>query len=107
MALQHGPDVSVEKTWASLAQNIREIQNHNAANLSFEENHRFAYNLVLYKQGEMLYNGVKQLIAENLDKLSQEEIVPAFPSGASKDRMEKSHEAEALLKALQIGRAHV
>ncbi|KAJ7773239.1 Cullin-domain-containing protein [Mycena metata] len=58
---RHGPDVSIDKTWADLANNIREIQNHNAPNLSFEENHRFAYNMVLHKQGEMLYRGVNQL----------------------------------------------
>ncbi|KAF7312292.1 CULLIN-2 domain-containing protein [Mycena indigotica] len=97
---RHGPDVSIEKTWADLAHNIREIQNHNAPNLSFEENHRFAYNLVLHKHGEMLYNGVIQLIAEDLDNRSNEHIFPAFPSGSS-DPTVQGQEAEMLLKALR------
>ncbi|KAJ7475820.1 Cullin-domain-containing protein [Mycena latifolia] len=97
---RHGPDVSIEKTWADLANNIREIQNHNAPNLSFEENHRFAYNMVLHKQGEMLYKGVNQLVAENLDQLASTQVVPAFPSGASDETMQ-SQEAEMLLKALR------
>ncbi|KAJ7035018.1 Cullin-domain-containing protein [Mycena alexandri] len=87
-------------TWADLANNIREIQNHNAPNLSFEENHRFAYNMVLHKQGEMLYRGVNQLVAENLDHLANSQVVPAFPSGASDGTMQ-SQEAEMLLKALR------
>ncbi|KAJ7127021.1 Cullin-domain-containing protein [Mycena epipterygia] len=97
---RHGPDVSIEKTWADLANNIREIQNHNAPNLSFEENHRFAYNMVLHKQGEMLYKGVNQLVAENLDHLANTQVIPAFPSGASDETMQ-SQEAEMLLKALR------
>ncbi|KAJ7104186.1 Cullin-domain-containing protein [Mycena belliarum] len=98
---RHGPDVSIEKTWADLANNIREIQNHNAPNLSFEENHRFAYNMVLHKQGEMLYKGVNQLVAENIDHLANTQVVPVFPSGASDETMQ-SQEAEMLLKALRI-----
>ncbi|KAJ7284963.1 Cullin-domain-containing protein [Mycena rebaudengoi] len=97
---RHGPDVSIDKTWADLANNIREIQKHNAPNLSFEENHRFAYNMVLHKQGEMLYNGVSQLVSENLDHLADDQVIPAFPTGASDDTMQ-SQEAEMLLKALR------
>ena len=99
--IQHGPDVSTDKTWDKLANNIREIQNHNSANLSFEENYRFAYNMVLYKEGENLYNAVKTLVSENLEKLAKEEIVPVFPTGASSEPMQKSQEAELLLKALK------
>ncbi|KAJ7739753.1 Cullin-domain-containing protein [Mycena maculata] len=97
---RHGPDVSIDQTWADLANNIREIQNHNAQNLSFEENHRFAYNMVLHKKGEMLYKGVNQLVAENLDRLADTQVVPTFPSGASDETMQ-SQEAEMMLKALR------
>ncbi|KAK7033117.1 CULLIN-2 domain-containing protein [Favolaschia claudopus] len=97
---RHGPDVSIDKTWADLANNIREIQNHNAPNLSFEENHRYAYNMVLHKQGEKLYNGVTQLVAENLDHLATIHVAPTFPSGSS-DQTVQSQEAEMLLKALR------
>ncbi|KAF7374903.1 CULLIN-2 domain-containing protein [Mycena sanguinolenta] len=97
---RHGPDVSIDKTWADLSHNIREIQNHNASNLSFEENHRFAYNMVLHKKGEMLYNGVIALVAENLEHLANTQVVPTFPSGSS-DETVQSQEAEMLLKALR------
>lgn len=47
---QIGPDTSIKDTWAKLAAAIREIQNHNASRLSFEEHYRYAYNLVLFKR---------------------------------------------------------
>ncbi|TBU48836.1 Cullin-domain-containing protein [Dichomitus squalens] len=100
-ARKHGPDVSVDETWAKLSQNIIEIQNHNAANLSFEENHRYAYNMVLYKNGDKLYKGSTQLVAENLDKLAKEYIIPAFPTGVIEDAVQKAQESERLLKALK------
>lgn len=56
--------------------------------------------MVLHKQGEMLYRGVNQLVAENLDHLANSQVVPAFPSGASDGTMQ-SQEAEMLLKALR------
>lgn len=100
MNLQHGPEFSPETTWAELSRNIREIQNHNASNLSFEENHRYAYNMVLYKQGDMLYRGVKRLVTENLETLAKEEIIPAFPTGTTDPIMQNTEE-EVLLKALR------
>ena len=81
--------------------NIREIQNHRAFTLSFEENYRLAYYMVVNKQGETLYNGVVDLVTENLNRLADEIIVPAFPSGMDGDPMHSSQEAERLLKALR------
>ncbi len=91
----------MDETWAKLSKNIVEIQNHNAANLSFEENHRYAYNMVLYKSGDRLYRGSTQLVAENLERLAKDYIIPAFPSGGSNDPVQKSQEGEMLLKALK------
>ena len=96
---QHGPEFSPDKTWTELSKNIREIQNHNASNLSFEENHRFAYNMVLYKHGDMLYKGVRNLVKENLDTLARDKILPAFPTGTT-DVSVQNNEEEVLLKAL-------
>ncbi len=93
-------DFNFAKTWDELSKNIREIQNHNAANLSFEENHRYAYNMVLHKHGDTLYNGVRALVIENLETLARDEIVPAFPTGM-KDPSMQSDEEELLLKALR------
>ena len=78
-----------------------EIQNHRAHNLSYEENHRYAYNMVLYKHGEPLYKGTCQLIADNLDKLAKQDILPAFPTATGEDPFQKSQEAELLLKAVK------
>ncbi|THH15832.1 hypothetical protein EW146_g4703 [Bondarzewia mesenterica] len=56
--------------------------------------------MVVNKQGEMLYNGVNELVAQNLDRLAAEIILPAFPTGLSGDPVHESQEGEMLLKAL-------
>jgi cullin 3 len=91
----------VDETWSRLSANIREIHNQNTSSLSFEENYRYAYNMVLYKNGAVLYKGVCQLVAENIDRLAQREIIPAFPSGSSKDPVQRSQEGELLLRAVR------
>ena len=48
----------------------------------------------------MLYNGVRDLVIENLNRLAQESILPAFPSGLEQDPMQQSQEGERLLKAV-------
>jgi cullin 3 len=78
-----------------------EIQNHRAHNLSYEENYRYSYNMVLYKHGDVLYKGTLQLIAENLDQLARQDIVPSFPSATSEDLTQRSQEAEVLLKSVR------
>jgi len=65
--------------WSVLATAFDQIYNKNASNLSFEELYRYlmviivgfnlsrnAYNMVLYKHGERLYNGVKDVISDRL-----------------------------------------
>jgi cullin 3 len=87
-----------------LSRNIREIHAHNAFRLSFEENHRFAYNIVLAKKGALLYDGVCTLVRENLDRLAREEVVPTFPTSADVDGADpaaQSDERTLLLKALR------
>ncbi|KAI0049751.1 Cullin-domain-containing protein [Auriscalpium vulgare] len=97
---KHGPNISIDETWAKLTFNIREIQNHRAFTLSFEENYRLAYQMVVTKHGDMLYNGVIQLVVQNLDRLADEIIFPAFPTGLVQDPTHQAAEAERLLKAL-------
>jgi cullin 3 len=89
-------------TWNALSRAIREIHNNNASNLSFEENYRYAYNLVLHRQGEILYDGVKTLVAENVDRLVEREVKPAFPTGVTSDAASRSQEMESLLKAVKV-----
>lgn len=63
----------------SLTLAITQIQDHNASSLSFEEQYRHAYNLVLHRNGHLLYNTVAQLISEHLEKEARDKIIPAFP----------------------------
>ncbi|KAF8309915.1 Cullin-domain-containing protein [Clavulina sp. PMI_390] len=97
------PESRNQETWRQLAENIQEIQNHNAFKLSFEENYRFAYNMVSTKQGKTLYEGTKSLIVANLEKLAQKFIVPTFPMGsnAEGDAMQDATQGEQLLKAFR------
>ncbi|PLW50802.1 hypothetical protein PCANC_14292 [Puccinia coronata f. sp. avenae] len=67
-------------TWARLSKAITEILNHNASKLSFEEHYRYAYNMVLYKQGTKLFVGVRDLLAQHLDEQAARQIEPNFPS---------------------------
>jgi len=61
-----------EKIWSGLRTAIIEIQNQNASELRFEELYRNSYTLVLHKYGDLLYNGVRRTVAENLVKISNE-----------------------------------
>lgn len=49
----------------------------------------------------MLYKGVCQLVAENLNRLAEEDIVPAFPKGSTSDPVQQGQENELLLRALR------
>lgn len=98
---QHGPDTDVQEIWGRLAFAIREIQNERAFQLSFEENYRYAYHLVLYRQGDFLYSSVKALIQEHLARLVQEYIIPAFAAGNRGDPMVRAQEGELLMKAVR------
>lgn len=53
--------------WLTLKSAIQEIQKKNNGGLSFEELYRNAYTLVLHKKGDLLYEGVKQVIKEHLE----------------------------------------
>lgn len=67
-----GEDVDFDSTWNTLAAAFTEIHTKNAGKLSYEELYRFAYRLVLKKQGERLYDKVKQFerdwLAQNVRK---------------------------------------
>ncbi|CAB4393214.1 unnamed protein product [Rhizophagus irregularis] len=77
-------DAQFNDNWDRLAQAIREIHKKNASILSFEELYRNAYNMVLHKNGDKLYNGVREVITQHLEEVAVSQVVPAFPlSGAS------------------------
>mmetsp|Transcript_9553 Transcript_9553/g.32570 ORF Transcript_9553/g.32570 Transcript_9553/m.32570 type:complete len:734 (+) Transcript_9553:62-2263(+) len=66
---QHSMDAQrAREVWGDLHNAIGEIYRKNASRLSFEELYRNAYNLVLHKHGDLLYDGVAQTISEHLEQ---------------------------------------
>jgi len=60
------------KTWQTLHNAIHEIHRQNASGLSFEELYRNAYNMVLHKFGDKLYNGLVDTITQHLSIVAGE-----------------------------------
>lgn len=65
------------RTWQTLHSAIHEIHRQNASGLSFEELYRNAYNMVLHKFGDKLYNGLVETITLHLRGVAQEVAVAA------------------------------
>ncbi|PWN27242.1 Cullin-domain-containing protein [Jaminaea rosea] len=78
---RYGLDVAPAEMWSRLANAIGQIQGHNVSSLSYEEHYRYAYNLVLFKEGSMLYDGVRRQVEAHLNKQCVDYLVPAFPPG--------------------------
>ena len=68
----------MENIWGVLENAILEIQKKNNSGLSFEELYRNAYTLVLHKQGEKLYNGMKQVVTNHLVNKVRQEILDSL-----------------------------
>ena len=60
------------RTWQTLHNAIQEIHRQNASGLSFEELYRNAYNMVLHKFGDKLYNGLVETITLHLRGVAAE-----------------------------------
>ncbi|KAL6840842.1 hypothetical protein ACP4OV_029368 [Aristida adscensionis] len=58
-----------DKSWRKLHDAIREIYNHNASGLSFEELYRTAYNMVLHKHGPKLYEKLQENMKGHLEEM--------------------------------------
>ena len=70
---QHNVQMDEEyanRTWQTLHEAIREIHRQNASGLSFEELYRNAYNMVLHKFGDKLYNGLSDTITRHLQAVA-------------------------------------
>eukprot|EP00744_Colponema_vietnamica_P001479 GILI01002448.1.p1 GENE.GILI01002448.1~~GILI01002448.1.p1 ORF type:complete len:735 (+),score=195.81 GILI01002448.1:139-2343(+) len=59
-------EAQAHNTWKLLEKAIQEIYSHNSGTLSFEELYRNAYNLVLHKHGDLLYQGVSESVRKQL-----------------------------------------
>jgi len=93
---------SVEELWTKLASNIREILHNNIEISTFAESYYLGYMLMccLRPQGPLLYNGVRDLLVENLDRLAKEIIFPVVPSRLESDLMKRRREDEGILEAV-------
>eukprot|EP01118_Nematostelium_gracile_P018644 TRINITY_DN835_c0_g1_i2.p1 TRINITY_DN835_c0_g1~~TRINITY_DN835_c0_g1_i2.p1 ORF type:complete len:640 (+),score=177.01 TRINITY_DN835_c0_g1_i2:139-2058(+) len=69
--VQMDPDYA-NKTWKLLKEAIHEIHKQNASGLSFEELYRNAYNMVLHKYGQTLYDGLRNVVLEHLQEVANE-----------------------------------
>ncbi|KAI0249578.1 hypothetical protein BJV78DRAFT_1225903 [Lactifluus subvellereus] len=90
-------DIEAADAWAKFSVMLRKVLNHDVSFLSFEECYRRGYQLVVSKQGRMLYDGVSDLIVESLNRLSEDIISSTFRSGLEKDPVQRGQEEERLL----------
>ena len=60
------------RTWQTLHDAISEIHKQNASGLSFEELYRNAYNMVLHKFGDKLYQGLSDTITSHLKTVAEQ-----------------------------------
>lgn len=63
------------ESWEILSNAINDIENKNASKWSFEQLYRIAYNLVLSKNGEFLYNKIKNEFSKHLNTKLQNNII--------------------------------
>jgi cullin 3 len=64
--------------WEMLKNAIQEIQKKNNSGLSFEELYRNAYTMVLNKQGEKLYTGLKEVVTEHLVRKVRRDVLESL-----------------------------
>ncbi|GAO49699.1 hypothetical protein G7K_3845-t1 [Saitoella complicata NRRL Y-17804] len=65
-----------DEAWELLSSAIHEVHRRNASVLSYEQLYRNAYNLVLSKNAERLYNSVKELVKKQLQDVTETHILP-------------------------------
>mmetsp|Transcript_20779 Transcript_20779/g.38663 ORF Transcript_20779/g.38663 Transcript_20779/m.38663 type:complete len:733 (-) Transcript_20779:261-2459(-) len=78
-----------QETLADLQKAIRMIFNQNASELSFEELYRNAYNMVLYKHGDILYHGVESEVNKHLVVIGDQVAAASGPETLLSELVEK------------------
>ncbi|ESN98221.1 hypothetical protein HELRODRAFT_101759 [Helobdella robusta] len=68
----------VNSIWSLLKNSIQEIQKKNKSGLSFEELYRSAYTMVLYKRGDRLYAGLREVVTDHLVNKVREEVLESL-----------------------------
>ncbi|KAJ2799904.1 hypothetical protein H4R21_003386, partial [Coemansia helicoidea] len=87
------PKVDPQEQFAKLETAIKEIYNHNASKMLFEELYRIGYGLVLSKNGALAYDGVKGVLERHLgrcvrgDILAPAAAVQAAPTPANNEAL--------------------
>ena len=92
----------IKASWETIASNIRELHHHIDA-LTFSVTHTSVYNSMgslVCGLAPMSYNGVTNLVTENLDRLAKEMTFPNLPSGLELDPMKRRYEDEKVLEAV-------
>eukprot|EP00211_Chloroparvula_japonica_P003508 CAMPEP_0119129346 /NCGR_PEP_ID=MMETSP1310-20130426/7131_1 /TAXON_ID=464262 /ORGANISM="Genus nov. species nov., Strain RCC2339" /LENGTH=722 /DNA_ID=CAMNT_0007119765 /DNA_START=99 /DNA_END=2264 /DNA_ORIENTATION=+ len=87
-----------ENTWSLLKNAIHEIHRQNASGLSFEELYRNAYNMVLHKYGDLLYEGLRDVVDEHLKEVMK--MVALSPDAEFLDQLAEawnSHKISMLM----------
>ncbi|KAJ2886177.1 hypothetical protein H4R27_000836 [Coemansia aciculifera] len=69
------PQIEPQQQFDKIALAINEIYKHNVSQLSFEEYYRTAYNLVLSKNGSLLYNGVRTVLETHMRESLERDIL--------------------------------
>ncbi|VAH53359.1 unnamed protein product [Triticum turgidum subsp. durum] len=87
-----------DKSWKKLDDAIREIYNHNASGLSFEELYRTAYNMVLHKHGGRLYDKLAENLKGHLREMGK--LVEAAQGGLFLEELQRRWADH--IKALQM-----
>ncbi|OTB06604.1 hypothetical protein M426DRAFT_55004 [Hypoxylon sp. CI-4A] len=67
-----GDDDVFEQCWSKLREALRDIHTRNAGNLSYEQLYRYSYKIVLKKDGQKLYDRVKEFE----EKWFADEVIP-------------------------------
>ena len=68
----------VESIWRLRMKAIQVIQKKNNSGLSFEELCHNAYTIVLHKQGERLYSGLREVVNNHLESKVCEDVLKAL-----------------------------
>lgn len=63
------PEANAKAIWAQLKNAIIDIQHGRSNHLRYEELYRFCYTLVLYKYGDMVYDGAIACIRANMENV--------------------------------------
>ncbi|KAJ2492074.1 hypothetical protein IWW37_001788 [Coemansia sp. RSA 2050] len=93
------PQVEPQQQFDKIALAINEIYKHNVSQLSFEEYYRTAYNLVLSKNGPLLYNGVRTVLETHMRESVEHSILQRAQTADSNPTTENN---EAFLFSVRL-----